>query len=82
MTDSVPGKRERLIEGARRTFHEQGVEATIMLPTLAVAVDTMARVQLGKELSPEEIGLIIEFLQTLTGSYRGALVRAPTPGAG
>lgn len=30
MTDSVPGKRERLIEGARRTFHEQGVEATTL----------------------------------------------------
>ena len=50
-------------------------------PTLAVAVDTMARVQLGKELSPEEIGLIIEFLQTLTGDYRGAPIRAPTPRA-
>lgn len=51
-------------------------------PTLAVAVDTMARVQLGKDLTPEEIGLIVQFLQTLTGNYRGAPVRAPTPGAG
>jgi len=51
-------------------------------PTLAVAVDTMARVQLGKELTPEEIGLIVQFLQTLTGNYRGAPVRAPTPGVG
>jgi cytochrome c peroxidase len=50
-------------------------------PTLAVAVDTMARVQLGKELTPEEVGLIVQFLQTLTGDYRGAPVRAPTPGA-
>jgi TetR/AcrR family transcriptional regulator, transcriptional repressor for nem operon len=30
MTDLVPGKRERLIEGARRTFHEQGVDATTL----------------------------------------------------
>ena len=51
-------------------------------PTLVVAVDTMARVQLGKELTPEEIGLIVQFLQTLTGDFRGAPVRAPTPGAG
>jgi cytochrome c peroxidase len=51
-------------------------------PTLAVAVDTMARVQLGKELTPEEVGLIVQFLQTLTGDYRGAPVRVPTPGAG
>jgi cytochrome c peroxidase len=50
-------------------------------PTLAVAVDTMARVQLGKTLSPEEVGLIVQFLQTLTGEYRGASVRVPTPGA-
>jgi cytochrome c peroxidase len=51
-------------------------------PTLAVAVDTMARVQLGKDLTPEESGLIVQFLQTLTGDYHGAPVRAPTPGAG
>ncbi len=51
-------------------------------PTLTVAVDTMARVQLGKELTPEEIGLIVQFLQSLTGEYHGALVRAPAPGAG
>jgi len=50
-------------------------------PTLAVAVDTMARVQLGKELTPEEIGLIVQFLQTLTGDYRDTPVRALTPGA-
>ena len=51
-------------------------------PTLAVAVDTMARVQLDKTLTPEEIDLIVQFLQTLTGEYRGAPVRAPTPGEG
>src|SRR5262245_29854579 len=51
-------------------------------PTLAVAVDTMARVQLGKELTPEEIGLIVQFLQTLTGDYRGVPIRASTHGGG
>jgi cytochrome c peroxidase len=51
-------------------------------PTLAVAVDTMARVQLDKELTTEEVGLIVQFLQTLTGDYRNAPIRAPTPGAG
>jgi len=51
-------------------------------PTLAVAVDTMARVQLGKELTSEEIGLIVQFLQTLTGDYHGTPVRTSTSGAG
>ncbi len=39
--------------------------------TLDEAVDTMARVQLGRRLSREEIGLIVQFLHTLTGDYRG-----------
>jgi cytochrome c peroxidase len=34
-------------------------------------VETMARVQLGRTLTPEEIGLIVQFLQTLTGEYHG-----------
>jgi len=50
-------------------------------PTLAVAVDTMAQVQLGKTLTPEEIDLIVQFLHTLTGEYRGAAVHVPLPGA-
>jgi cytochrome c peroxidase len=40
-------------------------------PTLEGAVDTMARVQLGRTITPEEIGLIVQFLQTLTGDYHG-----------
>jgi cytochrome c peroxidase len=43
-------------------------------PTLEGAVDTMARVQLGRTLTPEEIGLIVQFLQTLTGDYHGGPV--------
>jgi cytochrome c peroxidase len=31
----------------------------------------MAKVQLGRTLSSEDIGLIVEFLRTLTGQYRG-----------
>ena len=50
-------------------------------PTLATAVETMARVQLGKALTTEEIDHIVQFLRTLTGEYRGAPVVAPTPGA-
>jgi cytochrome c peroxidase len=40
-------------------------------PTLENAVDTMARVQLGRTLTREEIGLIVQFLHTLTGEYQG-----------
>jgi cytochrome c peroxidase len=39
--------------------------------SLEEAVDTMARVQLGRALHPEEIDLIVQFLHTLTGQYRG-----------
>ena len=49
--------------------------------TLESAVDTMAQVQLGKTLTSEEIGLIVGFLRTLTGEYRGRPLAAPAPGA-
>lgn len=49
--------------------------------TLESAVDTMAQVQLGKTLAPEEIGLIVSFLRTLTGEYRGQPLAAPVPDA-
>lgn len=39
--------------------------------TLEVAVDTMAQKQLGRELDAEERRLIVQFLKTLTGEYRG-----------
>jgi TetR/AcrR family transcriptional regulator, transcriptional repressor for nem operon len=38
MTDSQLGKRERLVEGARRVLHEQGVEATT-IANIAAAAD-------------------------------------------
>jgi cytochrome c peroxidase len=44
--------------------------------TLEEAVDTMANVQLGRKLSLEEIGLIVQFLHSLTGEYRGKPVAA------
>jgi cytochrome c peroxidase len=44
--------------------------------TLEVAIDTMARAQLGRTLSQEEIGLIAGFLHTLTGEHRGRPVAA------
>ena len=40
-------------------------------PTLEDAVETMARVQLGRTITPEEIELIVQFLQTLTGEHHG-----------
>jgi cytochrome c peroxidase len=39
--------------------------------TLEDAVKTMARVQLGRTLTPEDLGSIVMFLRTLTGEYQG-----------
>jgi cytochrome c peroxidase len=50
-------------------------------PTLEDAVDTMARVQLGRTLTREEIDLIVQFLHTLTGDYQGQSL-ADTVGEG
>ncbi|HEX8987198.1 MAG TPA: cytochrome-c peroxidase [Rhodocyclaceae bacterium] len=41
------------------------------MATLEDAVRAMGRYQLGRELSQEEIALIVEFLGTLTGNYQG-----------
>jgi cytochrome c peroxidase len=50
--------------------------------TLEQAVDTMARVQLGRTLRSGEIDLIVQFLGTLTGRYRGRLLdREPAGGS-
>jgi cytochrome c peroxidase len=40
------------------------------------AVRTMVKVQLGRTLTSEEIRLIIQFLNTLTGEYQGRPVGA------
>lgn len=45
--------------------------------TLEEAVDIMAKAQLGRELAAEEIGLIVDFLHTLTGEYQGRPLRGP-----
>jgi cytochrome c peroxidase len=45
--------------------------------TLADAVKTMARVQLGRLLTHEEIDVLVQFLHTLTGEYQGRPVTAP-----
>jgi cytochrome c peroxidase len=39
--------------------------------SLAQAVDMMGRSQLGRELPPQDVQLIVQFLGTLTGEYRG-----------
>jgi cytochrome c peroxidase len=46
-------------------FHDGGA------PTLERAVEVMGRKQLGRTLTEQEIGLIVGFLRTLTGEYRG-----------
>ncbi|KAB0677422.1 c-type cytochrome [Aureimonas leprariae] len=47
--------------------------------TLEEAVQRMAKVQLGRELTTPQIGAITAFLRTLTGRFRGVPVRAPAP---
>jgi cytochrome c peroxidase len=47
-------------------------------PTLESAVDTMAKQQLGKQLTVKERSLIVRFLQTLTGEYRNKPVSRGT----
>jgi cytochrome c peroxidase len=46
-------------------------------PTLEEAVTTMVRVQLGRTLTSDEVRLIVQFLDTLTGEYRGRPVETP-----
>jgi cytochrome c peroxidase len=47
--------------------------------SLEEAVDTMGRSQLGRPLTAQDIDLIVAFLRTLTGEYRGRPL-APDPG--
>jgi cytochrome c peroxidase len=42
------------------------------IPTLEDAVETMGRYQLGRELTTEQISLLVAFLRTLTGEHKGA----------
>jgi cytochrome c peroxidase len=48
-------------------------------PTLEEAVRRMANAQLDQTLSDQQIGAIVAFLKTLTGSYRGTPVVAASP---
>jgi cytochrome c peroxidase len=43
--------------------------------TLPDAVNVMARYQLGRELPPRDVEQIVEFLQSLTGEYKGKPLR-------
>jgi cytochrome c peroxidase len=47
--------------------------------TLADAVDTMGKAQLGRTLTTDDITLIVDFLRTLTGEYRDRPLSAPRP---
>ena len=48
-------------------------------PTLDEAVRKMAEAQLDQTLSDQQIKVIVAFLNTLTGTYRGAPVTAAPP---
>jgi cytochrome c peroxidase len=48
-------------------------------PTLKEAVRKMAAAQLDRTLSDQQVDSIVAFLQTLTGTYRGAPVLGTTP---
>ena len=45
--------------------------------TLPQAVRLMAQAQLGRELTPQQVGSIVAFLRTLTGRYRGEVLTRP-----
>jgi cytochrome c peroxidase len=49
-------------------FHDGSVS------TLEGAVEVMVKYQLGREISPAEVALIVKFLKTLTGKYEGRLL--------
>jgi cytochrome c peroxidase len=65
----VPSLRNVAVTGPY--FHDGRTHA------LDDAVETMARVQLGRTLTPEEVRLIVQFLHTLTGEYHGRPVATP-----
>ena len=48
-------------------------------PTLADAVKRMAMAQLDRSLSDQQIGTIVAFLGTLTGTYHGTTIAAAPP---
>jgi cytochrome c peroxidase len=48
--------------------------------TLEGAVKVMARNQLGRALSQSDVDLVVMFLKTLTGAYRGRLLTSENPG--
>lgn len=58
----------RNIELTPPYFHDGSVQ------TLEDAVGVMAKYQLGRPLSPEDIKLIVKFLKTLTGEYKGQIL--------
>jgi cytochrome c peroxidase len=49
-------------------------------PELKGAVETIAKAQLGRNLTADEIARIVEFLNTLTGQYKGATLTNPATG--
>jgi cytochrome c peroxidase len=69
----VPGLRN--VSVTAPYFHDGRAE------TLDQAVSEMAKSQLGRVLTNEEVGLIEDFLRSLTGEYRGVPLRDEAPPA-
>ena len=62
--DGLPPELGRVMRNVAVTapyFHDGTI------PTLEAAVDTMARYQLGRKMSKDDIDAIVAFLKTLTG---------------
>lgn len=68
----VPSLRNVAVTGPY--FHDGRV------PDLPTAVSTMGRLQLGRELSPQDIAAMTAFLESLTGSYEGKNLSAASKG--
>jgi TetR/AcrR family transcriptional repressor of nem operon len=83
MTDSNPGKRrgkrERLVEGARRVLHEQGVQATTLADIAEAADVPVGNVyyyfKTKDELIQATIDAHADHIQTVLGQFE----RHPTP---
>src|SRR5262245_10646227 len=81
MTDSQVGKRERLVEGARRVLHEQGVQATTLADIAAAADVPVGNVYYYFKTKDELVEAAIDAHADHIQSVLGELDRHPTPQA-
>jgi AcrR family transcriptional regulator len=81
MTDSQLGKRDRLIEGARRVVHEQGVEATTLADMAAAADVPVGNVYYYFKTKDELIEAVIDAHDSHIQTVLAELDRHRTPRA-